>query len=271
MPSFYRALARAEERAGHGLCVGLDPDPDRLPRPLRGLPAGEGLRRFLEGIIQSTLPSATAYKCQLASYLAFGLEGLSTLRSVTERLRSERPVILDLKAGDIPNTMSLYARGVFGAFGFDALTVNPFLGWESVEEIAKDPERGVFVVAHSSNPGSKDFQEAETSRGPLWHGLLERVREEADRENVGLVVGATDPSALALARRTVGGTVPILVPGVGAQGGDLETAVRLGRGAGPGTLLVNSSRGILFASEGEDFASAAGRVAEGLSRQLAGL
>lgn len=251
------------------LCVGLDPDPEHLPRPIRRLSRKAGLRRFLDGVIRATYPYAAAYKLQLASYLAFGTAGLSELERVARHIGPSRLRILDLKANDIPNTMRLLASGVFDRLGFDALTVTPWMGWESLAPVFERADRGLFVVAHSSNPGSVDFQEIPTPRGPLWVAVLGEVRRLANAHgNVGAVVGATYTDAVALARQTLGNGIPILVPGVGAQGGQLSATVRVGvdsRGRG---LLVSSSRGILYASAGPDWKSAAGAEARRLCQQI---
>ncbi len=268
LPPFYETLERSVRARGHGLCVGLDPDPGRFPASLGTGPIVERLGRFLDGIVEHTLPYASVYKCQLASYLAFGPEGVAVLARLTRRLRGEVPVILDLKASDIPNTMGLYARAAFDAFGCSAVTAHPLMGWESIEALGQDPAYGVFVVARGSNPGAKDVQDLPTPRGPLWHWTLLEVQSRVARGNLGAVVGATRPGTLSEARRLLGPTVPILVPGIGAQGGDLDAMLREARGGRPGTLLVNSSRGILFASLGEDWAEAAGREAERLSSRL---
>jgi orotidine-5'-phosphate decarboxylase len=267
--TFYETLQQAVESRGHGLCVGLDPDPGRLPGTLgTGRPV-ERLAEFLDGIVEATLPHASVYKCQLASYLAFGPEGVAVLGRLTRRLRGEVPVILDLKASDIPNTMGLYARAAFDAFGCSAVTSHPYMGWESIEALSQDPAHGVFVVARGSNPGATEIQDLPTPDGPLWQRILAGLLARASRGNLGAAVGATRPQAVAEARRFLGPSVPLLVLGVGAQGGDLGEAIRGGRGDRPGSLLVNSSRGILFASSGEDWAEAAGREAERLSLRLA--
>ncbi len=268
--TFYEALQRAVEARGHGLCVGLDPDPGKFPASLGSARPVERLAEFLDGIVDRTLPYTSVYKCQLASYLAFGPEGVAVLGRLARRLQEDAPVILDLKASDIPNTMGLYARAVFDSFGCSALTAHPYMGWESIEALSPDPSHGVFVVARGSNPGSAEIQDLPTPKGPLWKRTLEEIRARASQGNLGAVVGATRPETVAEARRLLGPSVPILVPGVGAQGGDLEGAVRGGRGDSPGTLLMNSSRGILFASLGEDWAEAAGREAQRLSLRLAG-
>lgn len=251
------------------LCVGLDPDPALLPRPLRRLSKRLGLRRFLDGIVHATYPYAAAYKLQLASYLAFGAPGLLELERQARRIGRGRLRILDLKANDIPNTMRLLATGAFDRMGFDALTVTPWMGWETLAPVLERTDRGIFVVAHSSNPGSVDFQEIPTPRGPLWVAVLGEVRRlAAAHGNVGAVVGATYTDAVALARQTLGNGIPLLVPGVGVQGGQLSATVRVGVDARGRGLIVNSSRGILYASAGPDWKKAAAQEARRLAQQI---
>lgn len=266
--SFAERLDEALGEKQNCLCVGLDPDPAKLPRPLRGPRTLEALETFLHGILESTRDVAPAYKLQLASYLAFGPEAVALLPALVDRIGPGHLRILDLKAGDIPNTMELYGKATFERMGFDAMTVSPFLGWESVEAVAKDPAKGVFVLAHTSNPGSRDLQERTVDGAPVWEGLLRGVRERSRAGNLGAVVGATFPEALTRARSLLGGAVPLLIPGVGSQGGDLGTALTNGRGDGAGALLINSSRGILFASSGEDWKAAAKAEASRLARAM---
>ncbi len=170
--------------------------------------------------------------------------------------------ILDLKANDIPNTMRMVRDGAFRGFGFDAVTVTPWIGWETLAPFLEDTAHGVFVVAHSSNPGSVDFQEIPTPRGPLWLAVVGEVRRLAHTHgNVGVVIGATFSEGLRTARATLGNGMPILVPGIGAQGGSLATTVREGVDAHGRALLVNASRSILYASAGPDWKRAAGAEA----------
>ncbi len=251
------------------LCVGLDPDPASMPRSLRRLSPRVQLERFLGGIVPATMPHCAAFKMQLGSYLQYGPEGFAALGRWTRRIGSQRVRILDLKANDIPNTMRMVRDGAFRAFGFDAITVTPWNGWETFEPFFDEPSHGIFVVAHSSNPGSSDFQEIPTPRGPLWLAVVGEVRRLAHAHgNAGVVLGATFSDALREARSALGNGVPILVPGVGAQGGSLATTVREGVDAHGRGLLVNASRSILYASSGPDWKRAAGKEAERLKVQI---
>ena len=251
------------------VCVGLDPDPEAMPRPLRRLAARPQLDRFLSAIVRATFPHAAAYKMQLGAYLQYGTKGIEVLSKLPRTIGATRLKILDLKANDIPNVMRMHRNGAFEAFGFDAVTVSPWLGWETLEPFLDDAAHGAFVVAHSSNPGALDFQEIPTPRGPLWLAVVGEVRRLAHAHgNLGVVIGATFSDALRQARSSLGNGIPILVPGVGAQGGSLATAVREGVDAHGRALIVNASRSILYASSGSDWWRAAGTEAERLKVQI---
>ena len=251
------------------VCVGLDPDPTLMPKPLRRLAAGPQLDRFLDGIVSATFPHAAAYKMQLGAYLQYGPRGIATLARLVRQIGPTRLRILDLKANDIPNSMRLYRDGAFRGLGFDAVTVTPWLGWETLQPFLDDPAHGIFVVAHSSNPGSLDFQDIPTPRGPLWLAIVGEVRRLAHAHgNAGVVIGATFSDAFRAARASLGNAIPILVPGVGAQGGSLSSAVRDGVDAHGRGLLVNASRSVLYASANADWKKAAGAEAERLKIQI---
>ena len=251
------------------LCVGLDPDPSLMPKALRKASPGVQLDRFLGGIVQSTYPHAAAYKLQLGAYLQYGPEGFEAMRSLCQQIGPTRLRILDAKANDIPNTMRMVRDGAFRAFGFDAITLTPWIGWETFAPFLEDTARGIFVVAHSSNPGSVDFQEIPTPRGPLWLAVVGEARRLAHAHgNVGVVLGATFGDAIRTARSMLGNGVPILVPGIGVQGGSLATTVREGVDAHGRALLVNASRSILYASSDHDWKQAAAREAERLTTQI---
>jgi len=251
------------------VCVGLDPDPGLMPKSLRRLGPKAQLDRFLGGIVRATYPHAAAYKMQLGAYLAYGPAGLDALAALPGKIGPTRLRILDAKANDIPNVMRMYHDGAFHRFGFDAITVTPWLGWETLEPYATDPAHGIFVVAHSSNPGALDFQEIPTPRGPLWLAVVGEARRLAHAHgNVGVVIGATFSEAFRHARSALGNGIPILVPGIGAQGGSLSTAVREGVDAHGRGLLINASRSILYASAESDWARAAGAEASRLKVQI---
>ncbi|HYA54288.1 MAG TPA: orotidine-5'-phosphate decarboxylase, partial [Thermoplasmata archaeon] len=191
-PKFSQKVDRILSARDSLVCVGLDPDPTLMPKQLRRLAARPQLERFLNGVISATFPHAAAYKMQFASYLQYGPTGVAFLEKVCRRIGPTRLRILDLKANDIPNTLRMLRDGVFGSFGFDAITYTPWLGWETLQPFLDDPAHGVFVVAHSSNPGAIDFQEIPTPRGPLWLAVVGEVRRLGHAHgNVGIVLGAT--------------------------------------------------------------------------------
>ncbi len=242
------------------LCVGLDPDPRRLPRALRDAP--DAVLRFCTAIVDATADLACAFKPQIAYFHAARAEDqLERLIAHIHGRHPGIPVILDAKRGDIGATAEQYAREAFERYNADALTVNPYMGIDSIEPYLAYPERGLIVLCRTSNPGGSDLQNLELANGRrLYEHVAELVAGPWNRHGQNaLVVGATFPEELARVRALVG-DLPLLVPGIGAQGGDIDATVRAGATAAGG-LMINSSRAILYASEGLDFAEAARRVA----------
>ena len=254
------------------LCVGLDTDPAKMPEHLRS--AQDGVFQFNRAIIDATIDHCVAYKPNLAFYEALGIEGLRQLKLTMDYLHSlGKPVftIADAKRGDIGNTSERYARAFLdpkGDFNFDAITVAPYMGADSVTPFTVYDGKWVILLALTSNKGAFDFQLTEDRDGtPLYQRVLETSKQWGSEENMMYVVGATKAQMLTDVRRIVPGSF-LLVPGVGAQGGSLEEVCRYGLNADCG-LLVNSSRGIIYASSGTDFAEAAGREARKLQQQMA--
>lgn len=271
MATFADKLLDAIDRSDSPLCVGLDPDPDRLPA---GFPAtAAGVLAFNRAIIDATAPFAAAFKPQIAYYAAFGWE--ETLAETLRHLRRAHPeklTILDAKRGDIASTARMYAIEAFDRYGADAVTVNPYLGSDAVAPFLERPDRGAVILARTSNASSADFQElpvADADGGTVCERVarLAATRWNAHR-NVMLVVGATHPEAAARLRRIVGDACAFLVPGVGAQGGRLEEILPAAKDSTNRGLLVNASRSILFASRGGDFAAAAAAAARGLAAAM---
>lgn len=253
------------------LCVGLDTDPAKMPAHLRS--ANDGVFQFNRAIIDATIDHCVAYKPNLAFYEAMGIEGLRQLKLTMDYLHSlDKPVftIADAKRGDIGNTSERYARAFLdpqGDFNFDALTVAPYMGADSVTPFTVYPGKWVILLALTSNKGAFDFQLTEDKEGtPLYQRVLETSKQWGNEENMMYVVGATKAEMLTDVRRIVPGSF-LLVPGVGAQGGSLEEVCRYGLNADCG-LLVNSSRGIIYASNGPDFAEAAANEAIKLQQQM---
>jgi orotidine-5'-phosphate decarboxylase len=241
------------------VCVGLDPEVERFPLHLRHSP--RAIYDFNRAIVDATADLVCAYKPQIAHYAAVGAEDQlqDTLRYIRERAPGV-PVILDSKRGDIGSTAEKYAREAFERYGADAVTVNPYLGRDSVEPFLAHADKGVVILCRTSNAGARELQDLQIDGRKLYQIVAEKVaREWNTHGNCLLVVGATYPAELADIRSRTG-DMTFLVPGIGAQGGDVEQAVRSGRRADGRGLIVNSSRGIIYAGSGEDFAAAARRA-----------
>jgi orotidine-5'-phosphate decarboxylase len=255
------------------VCVGLDPDLARFPAPLRGeADATRAIVAFNRSIVEATADLVCAYKPNFGFYVAHGLPGLDALAETRRLIPPAIPVILDAKIGDIPGTTAAYARGVFDVWNFDAVTANPYLGADSLAPLLAAPGRGVFILSRTSNPGGADLQAVPAGDGtpaPLYLRVADLVRMWAATAaaDVGLVVGATYPAELAAVRQCCP-DLPILLPGVGAQGGDLAAAVRAGLDRDGGGLLVNASRSIIYAGADADFAFAARAATLALRDQI---
>jgi orotidine-5'-phosphate decarboxylase len=215
-----------------------------------------GSRPGAEAIVEATYDLVCAYKPNLAFYEAMGVEGLRSLAATVGCIPDTVPVIGDAKRGDIGNTAGAYARALFEGYGFDAVTVSPYLGGDSLEPFLEYEGKGVFVLCRTSNPGSADLQELKVEGQPLYEVVAKKALEWNKNGNIGLVVGATYPDDLKRVRG-ICADMPILIPGVGRQGGDLAAAVRNGVDANKEKAIINSSRSIIFASKEKDFAEVA--------------
>ena len=259
--NFLEKLLQAARSNRSLLCIGLDPDPELMPKV--------DVFQFNRAIIDATSDLVCAYKPNLAFYEALGIEGLKALERTVAYIPKGIPIIGDAKRGDIGSTARAYARALFETLGFDAATVNPYLGYDSLEPFMEYKEKGVFILCRTSNVGSADFQAltlTETSR-PLFELVAQRAREWNLYGNLGLVVGATYPEELRRVRQ-ICPEMPLLIPGIGAQGGDLASAVRYGVDAKGEKAIISSSRQIIYASRGEDFAAAAREAALNLRDQI---
>jgi orotidine-5'-phosphate decarboxylase len=261
--TFIEKLQGAQERNGSMLCVGLDPEPTRFPAGLAN-DAGR-IFEFCARIVDATGDLAIAFKPQIAYFAAHRAE--DQLEQLMRHLRASFPhvpVILDAKRGDIGSTAEQYAREAFERYGADAVTLSPFMGFDSVQPYLKGPDRGAFLLCRTSNPGGDDLQNqrlASVEGQPLLYEHVARLAQGPWNLNgqLGLVVGATYPAEIERVR-SIAPTLPLLIPGVGAQGGDAVATVRAGwRRDAP--IVVNSSRAILYASQGADYAQAARREA----------
>lgn len=265
----YKQLVEQIRAKKSFLCVGLDTDPAKLPSCLTD--KEDAVFAFNRRIIDATAPYCIAYKPNLAFYEANGVEGWVSLERTIGYIRENYPemfIIADAKRGDIGNTSKLYARTFFEHMDVDALTVAPYMGSDSVTPFLGYEGKWVILLALTSNPGSHDFQLIEDKDGKcLFEQVLDKSRQWAGKDAMMYVVGATQGSMFAKIREHAPEHF-LLVPGVGAQGGSLEEVCKYGMTPDCG-LIVNSSRGIIFASSGEDFAEAAGREAEKLASQMA--
>ena len=266
MNGFIDLLDHAATTTKSLVCVGLDPDPARMPV--------SDVYEFNRAIVDATAEYVCAFKPNLAFYEAMGLPGLRDLEKTVEHIRSAAPTAIilgDAKRGDIGPSADSYAKAMFQGWGFDALTINAWGGKDTVTPFIEDESKGVFVWCRGSNPGSADFQDLliTTDNGsmPLYRNIALSCQKWNTNGNLGLVAGATVPEQLAEIR-TACPTMPLLIPGVGVQGGDLEAAVKQGTDSRGRAALINSSRGVIYASTGVDFADAAAREANKLRESI---
>ena len=257
--NFVDKLLSASRKNKSLLCVGLDPNPKFMPPKL-------SLYEFNREIIDATSDIVCAYKPNLAFYEALGIEGLKALEKTLMHIPKAIPAIGDAKRGDIASSSEAYAIALFETFNFDAATVNPYLGHDSVAPFIAYTNKGVFLLCKTSNAGSADFQETLCSEAsnagvrPLFERVAIKAREWNVHSNIGLVVGATFPGQLKRVRELCP-ELPLLIPGIGTQGGDLAAVIRDGVDANKEKVIINCSRQILYASRGNDFAQAARREA----------
>jgi orotidine-5'-phosphate decarboxylase len=264
--TFKARLFQTAQKNQSLVCLGLDPDPQLMPKM--------GVFEFNKAIIDATSDLVCAYKPNLAFYEALGIDGLVALQKTVAHIAGKVPVIGDAKRGDIGNTAKAYAKALFEVFGFDAATVNPYMGFDTIEPFLGYKDKAVFILCRTSNPGAADFQDlacssAKTGHAPqrLYKMVAERAQEWNKADNVGLVVGATYPEELLEVRRLCP-QMTLLIPGIGAQGGSLDLAVRHGVDAAGQGAIFASSRQILYASQGSDFDQAAREAADRMRRQI---
>ena len=267
MTAFTERLRVASDATQSLLCVGLDPDPARLPVTD---PAD-----FNRSIVSATADLVCAYKPNLAFYEALGLPGWKTLERTVKHIRDVAPhciIIGDCKRGDIDSSAAAYATAMFDVWDFDAVTVNPWGGMDTVEPWLTRPEKGAFIWCRGSNRGAADIQDLSVSgvgnlEQPLYLRLARRSQQRAAQGNLGLVVGATASQQLSDVRG-ICPDLPLLIPGIGAQGGDLADSVRCGVDAGGRLAVINASRSVIYASSGADYAPAARRAASNLRNEI---
>ncbi len=266
--TFAERIGRRVSEADTLVCVGIDPALDKLPAHFSR--SVDSVVHMCQAIIEATHPYAAAFKPNLAFFTALGRPGLNALWAVRHSIPSGIPVILDCKVGDVSETARAYAHGWFNEFGFDAITVSPYLGEDAVAPFLEYADKGVIILCKTSNSGSGDIQDLPLANGePLYLAVADKCHDwdSSHPASVGLVVGATYPAQLRSVRVRVGDQV-ILLPGLGAQGGELRASVEAGVDASGGGLLCSSSRAIMFASNGRDFDVAAQVVVERMRNQI---
>jgi orotidine-5'-phosphate decarboxylase len=261
--NFIDKLDRAAKKNNSLLCIGLDIDLKKIPQSFLNKP--DPIFEFNKGIIDSTKDLVCAYKPNIAFYEMYGNYGLDSLKKTIEYAGEDIPFILDAKRGDIGNTAMAYAKALFDIYKADAVTLNPYMGFDSIEPFLTYKDKGLFILCLTSNPSAKDFQTEGTD--PLYLQVAKKVKIWNNYGNCGLVVGATKSDDLKEIR-SIAGDMPILIPGVGAQGGDLQSSVRFGVTKKGERAIVNSSRGIIYASSGEDFAGSAKVAARKLKEEI---
>jgi len=267
---FLEKLLIASRQQNSLLCVGLDPEPQRFPAELRDMPVDRAVVRFCHAIIEATALYVCAYKPNLAFFEVLGPIGMQVFQEVLRAIPAHIPVIADAKRGDLGNTARNYASALFDVYGCDAATVNPYLGYDSVAPFLAYRDKGVLLLCRTSNPSARDFQDVPVKADdglvrPLYEVVALKSRRWNRYGNVGLVVGATAPSELQCIR-ALAPDLPILIPAIGAQGGDLVASARAHRTEAP--AVVSASRAVLYASSGTDFADAARSVATRMRDQL---
>lgn len=265
--SFMQSLGQRWHTADTLLCVGLDPEPAKFPACFANDP--DAVFAFCRAIVDATAPYVCAFKPQIAYFAAHaGEDALTRLIAHIHRAHPGIPVILDSKRGDIGSTAACYASEAFDRFAADALTINPYMGRDAAQPFLDRADRGVIVLCRTSNPGSGEFQSLPVDGLPLYRHVARRVAREWNQHgNCMLVVGATWPEELAAVRSDVG-DLPLLVPGIGAQGGDIDAVIDNGASSERTGLVINASRAVLYASRGDDFAKAAASAAKDLRDRI---
>lgn len=262
--TFIQKLRNRWQQADTLVCVGLDPDPAKFPDSF--VDDDDALFAFCRDIADATAQYACAFKPQIA-YFAAHNHGEAALQRLIAHINAEHPdvpVILDAKRGDIGSTAQQYACEAFERFGADAVTLNPYMGKDSAQPFLDYNDRGCVFLCHTSNPGARDFQELLIDGQPLYQHIARTIAADWNADgNCALVVGATFPEELKVIRNLVG-DMPLLIPGIGAQGGDVEAVVKNGKTADGSGLMINSSRGILYAAQGDGYAEAAADAAREL-------
>ncbi len=263
--NFTEKVVKTIAKTNSCVCVGLDIDTSKIPACLKN--EKDPISKFNKEIIEATKDLVCAYKPNLAFYESYGIKGIESFEKSIKNIGSDILVIADAKRGDIGNTSKRYAKAFLEYFDCDAMTVSPYMGFDSVEPFLEREDKGVFVLAVTSNKGSKDFQFLQTDQGYLYEVVIKKLVDWNEKNNIGLVVGATHPQ-MHSSIREIAPEMPYLIPGIGKQGGDLENTVKNAFVKEKMLSIVNSSRAIIYASNGPDFAEKAREKAMELRDQI---
>ncbi len=247
------------------VCVGLDVDLQKIPHFI--LDKEDPQVFFSKAIIDATVEYAAAYKINTAFFEAYGARGWEAMAKIVDYLPADLIKIADAKRGDIGNTSKMYARAFFEELNFDAITINPYLGYDAINPFLEDEEKGAFILCHTTNKGARDFQKFNNGKKALYELVAEKVLQWNRKNNCGLVVGATYPDEMKHVRSLAPG-LPFLVPGLGAQAGDFDLAIQYATDENGLGVIFNFSRGIIYRSDGEDFAEAAGIKAKQVKEDI---
>lgn len=266
--SAVRKLQKIQQKNRSMICLGLDLDPKKMPSEFGN--SIKGMFDFAHRVIDATADMVCAYKPNMAFFECLGPEGLSLLKLIRDRIPEEVPVIMDGKRGDIGNTAQYYADSLYNKYNADWVTLSPYMGYDSLRPFLEYKDKGSFILCLTSNSGSKDFQQLEIDGKPLYQLVAEKVLYWNKEQNCGLVVGATHPNQLRDIREAAG-DMPLLIPGVGAQGGSLEEAAVLGTDCFRKPAVINVSRSVLYASIEKDFALKARSELDKLNQQVSAL
>lgn len=240
MMTSYQKLIDSISRKGTMLCVGIDPDINKMPECFEK--NINGLAEFIKTIVEQTKDVTAAYKINFAFYEQYGSDGFDLIKQILKAIPTDVFTIADAKRGDIGNTSSAYAKSVFNFFNFDSVTVNPYMGFDSIAPFVEDKSKFIFLLSLTSNQGSYDFQRLVADNKPIYQHIIEKAASQFSKENIGFVIGATHPKELSELRKLIP-HYPILIPGVGAQGGNIQSVLEANNNS---TALINISRAIIF-------------------------
>jgi len=269
--NFTQKLQSAAQRNQSWLCVGLDPDLEKIPQHLIDQHGSDAIIYFTKAIVDATREYVCAYKPNSAFYESLGPMGLEMLKVTREIIPNDIPMILDAKRGDLGNSSKHYAKAAFEVYGADCLTLSPYMGLDSLQPFIDYGDRGLFILCRTSNPSAKEIQDLDVGGQPLYLKIAQQIarwRDQSQSSHIGAVVGATYPDELKSIRDVLGNDLVILIPGIGSQGGDLQAAVLSGMNSSGQNGIINASRSVIFASSGEDFADEAGSVTKALRDQI---